>query len=296
MKNKKLISGFFFLVLAQIMVGLNIVCSKLLLPTIPVFLLITIRFSIATFILLPLHWLTPAKKISLMGHLKALKARDWIFMTAQALTAGILFNSLMLTGLHFTDANVAGIITSTLPAIIVLLSRILLKEKITLSQSFSIGLATLGLVMIAYDKLQGLQAKHSFLGDLIVLLALLPEASYYILCKLHPNRLPIFLTSALMNAMNAILLLPCFFIYNLQGFSLANWFIIFVLGLSSGLFYVFWYIGCHRVEGALASLSTAVMPIATVLFAWLILGEDLTSWEEAGMAVVLFSIIFYARR
>ena len=46
-----------------------------------------------------------------------------------------------------------------------------------------------------------------------------------------------------------------------------GWFIVFILGLSSGLFYVFWYQGCQKVDGVMASLSTAVMPVATVILA-----------------------------
>jgi drug/metabolite transporter (DMT)-like permease len=76
----------------------------------------------------------------------------------------------------------------------------------------------------------------------------------------------------------------------------ATWLILFVIGLSSGLFYVFWFIGTQHVDGIMASLSTAIMPIATVILTWIVLGEGLTSLESAGMGLVLFSIILYARR
>ena len=60
--------GLLFLLLAQTMVGINIVCSKILLSAIPILLMLTIRFILATTILLPLHWLTPARKIPLRIH------------------------------------------------------------------------------------------------------------------------------------------------------------------------------------------------------------------------------------
>lgn len=46
----------------------------------------------------------------------------------------------------------------------------------------------------------------------------------------------------------------------------------------------------------MASLSTAVMPLATVILAWLILGEHLTTGQTIGMGMVLLSIAAYARR
>ncbi|WP_094092275.1 DMT family transporter [Legionella clemsonensis] len=290
--------GLLFLILAQIMVGVNIVSSKVILSSIPLTFLLAMRFALATIILFPLHWLSSARKFSLRYYFSQLNRRDWIFIFAQALSAGILFNCLMLLGLHYTDANVAGIITSTLPAIIAIMSWIILKEKIAAKQSLCIIFATIGLVIIAYDKLQGNHAIHSFFGDFIILFSLLPEATYYVLCKMHPNRLPVFITSALMNGINAALILPAGInhYFATPALDLNTWWILFILGLSSGLFYVFWYFGYQLVDGIMASLSTAVMPVATVLLAWIILNEQLTVLQCVGMSLVLLSIVIYAKK
>ncbi len=263
-----------------------------------IFFLLTMRFTLATLTLLPLHWLSPAKKFPLSHYFSKLTHRDWLFIFAQALSAGVFFNCLMLLGLHYTDANVAGIITSSLPAIIALMSWLVLKEKIAGKQSFCILFATIGLIIIAYEKLRGTHTAHSFLGDFIILLSLLPEAAYYVLCKVHPNRLPVFITSVLMNGINALLLLPVgvYSYLNTSSLDINTWLIMLILGLSSGLFYVFWYFGCQSVDGVMASLSTAIMPIATVLLAWIILGEQLTALQSLGMGLVLLSIAIYAKK
>lgn len=125
------LQGFLFLVLAQIMVGVNIVCAKYILSSVPVLFILTIRFTLATLILFALHWLTPAKKIPLISYFSKLSGKDWFFIIAQGLCAGIFFNFLMLWGLDYTDANVAGIITSALPAIIAIMSWLILGEKIS---------------------------------------------------------------------------------------------------------------------------------------------------------------------
>lgn len=299
MKKNYFIQGVVFLILAQTMVGINIVTSKLLLSSIPVLVLLEIRFLLATLVLFPLHWANlTSRRNPLTISVSVLRRRDWFFIIGQALSAGVLFNSLMLTGLNYTDANVAGIITSALPAIIALLSWLILHEKISAEKALCVFFATLGLVIIAYDKLNGISNSHSFWGDSIVLLALLPEAFYYVLCKLYANRLPLFLVSALLNGINALLLLPVLFLVTWEpsNITMLTWLILFVIGLSSGLFYVFWFIGAQHVDGIMASLSTAIMPIATVILAWIVLGEGLTLIELAGMGLVLFSIILYARK
>ncbi|CEG56929.1 DMT family transporter [Legionella fallonii] len=297
-KNFYYIQGLSFLILAQIMVAINIVSSKFLLSTMPIIILLTIRFTVATGILLPLHWLTPAKKSSIAHHFAQLNKKDWFYILAQALSAGVLFNCFMLLGLHYTDANAAGIITSALPALIAIMSWIILGEKISGKKAGCVIIATLGLLIIAYEKLNGPRLNHSFIGDAIVLLSLIPEASYYVFSKVHPIRLPVFLLSALLNGINAILLLftlPFFFSHDV-AISREGWSIVFILGLSSGLFYVFWYHGCQRVDGVMASLSTAIMPVATVILAGIILSEQLTMGQLIGMSLVICSVVVYARK
>ncbi|WP_392537795.1 DMT family transporter [Legionella sp. 227] len=292
------LQGMVFLILAQIMVGVNIVFSKYLLSSIPVLFILALRFTLAAIILLPLHWLTPAKNKSLSYYFSQLKQRDWFFIGAQAVSAGVLFNFLILCGLNYTDANVAGIITSALPAIIAIMSWIILGEKISGKKAICVGFATLGLIVIACDKLVGLHVSHSFKGDALVLISLLPEATYYILSKMHANSLPVFLISSLLNAINAILLLICLGFNSWGGITIQflDWMILIILGLSSGLFYVFWNFGCQKVDGVMASLSTAVMPLATVLIAWILLGERLTLGQAIGMGMVILSITVYAKR
>ncbi|KTD53686.1 transmembrane protein [Legionella santicrucis] len=292
------LQGMCFLILAQIMVGVNIVASKYVLSSIPILFILTLRFTLAAIILFFLHWLTPSKKNSIGYYFSKLKQKDWFFIIAQALSAGILFNFFMLGGLQYTDANVAGIITSALPALIALMSWIILSEKISGKKIICVGFATLGLAIIGCDKLSGVRASHSFLGDMLVLLSLIPEATYYILSKMHTPLLPVFLISSLLNAINAILLLVCLFFYSWDNLSIHffDWLILLVLGLSTGLFYVFWYLGCQKVDGVMASLSTAVMPLATVILAWIVLGEHLTTGQTIGMGMVLLSIATYARR
>lgn len=292
------LQGLLFLVLAQMMVGVNIVFSKYVLSSLPVLFILTIRFTLATISLLPLHWFTPARKISIGTYFSQLKRRDWIFIIAQGFSAGIFFNFLMLWGLDYTDANVAGIITSALPAIIAVMSWLVLGEKISGKKMSCVFFATLGLVVIACDKPTGVQVSHSFFGDSLVLLSLLPEAIYYILCKMHSNSLPVFLISALLNGINALLFwfILLFSSWNGLGITFIDWMVLIILGLSSGLFYVFWYFGYKQVDGVMASLSTAIMPVVTVIIAWVFLEEQLTLWQSIGMGMVIFSIAMYAKR
>lgn len=171
--------GLLFLLLAQIMVGISIVCSKQIVSSMSILLLLFIRFTLASLILLPLHWVTSKNNKSLNKPKVPLIKKDWLFIFLQALFAGVFFNLLMMAGLRTTDAHVAGIITSALPAMIALMSFIFLNERITYKKSLCILFATFGLLTLAFDKFSVMDTHHAWLGDLLILTALLPEAGYY---------------------------------------------------------------------------------------------------------------------
>ncbi|MDF2939393.1 MAG: putative Lipoprotein [Gammaproteobacteria bacterium] len=288
-----------FLLLAQIMTGVNIVGSKYLLASLPILFLLSIRFSVGAVSLIPIFYLSNHKD-PILQQLKSLSSKEWKLISAQALCAGIIFNLLMLWGLRKTEASVAGIITSSLPAIILVLSCLLLHEKLTLKKLACIALATLGLLVISSARLEGLPNGNSIIGDLIILLALLPEAMYYILNKLYQNdKVSATLVAAIINLINAVLMLPIMLIFmraSISHLSNIQLLVLLLVGLSSALFYLFWGLGSAKIEGVTASLATALMPVCTVIIAALTLGEMINLTQFIGMLLVISSIVAYGYR
>ena len=285
---------FLALILSQLMVGINIVGAKYLLSHISIILILCTRFMIATAFLGCIHWFLNFKKPSpCKARLRDIDSKTWGIIIAQALCAGVLFNFLLLTGLHYTDANIAGIITSVLPAIIALLSILFLQERANFFTSLCILFAILGLLAINIHSFH-LSNLHSLVGATIVLIALLPEAMYYVLSKLYHNRLSIFTVALLMNLINlVVVLIIASFTLHLSHYnlSLSDVLILIIIGLASAMFYVFWYSGCQYINGSTAGLLTAIMPIGTLLLAWIFLGETINKLQLLGMLLVIASII-----
>ena len=129
--NKTPWSGYLNLALAQTIVGVNAVVGKYLSDEVPLFLFVCGRFFIGSIILLLVFnlsketILTPLYANSLDNKLSP---KEWLWLTAQALTGGLLFNLLFFGGLCFTTASSAGIISSTLPAMIAICAWVFLKE------------------------------------------------------------------------------------------------------------------------------------------------------------------------
>lgn len=283
--------GFCFLLLAQSMVGISVVATKPLLNSLSPITMLTFRFIFSTVILLILHFSSSKRHFSLV---KSLSRVDWAFIVGQALTSGILANLIFYTGLHHTTASVASMIASTLPAIVAIFSIIFLKEKLTARVLWCIFFAVMGLLIINAHDFYAKDAS-AITGGLIILLALLPESTYYMLCKLHQKQLPIFLVAALMNAINIPICLAIMgfwhrpFPHVLPG---SQWILLFLISIGYSLFYVFWFLGAKSVKGGLTGLTTAFMPISALIAASLFLKEHVAATQLLGMGLVIISIGF----
>nr|WP_284700064.1 EamA family transporter [Coxiella burnetii] len=89
-------------------------------------------------------------------------------------------------------------------------------------------------------------SRYQIYGDILILASLIPEATYYILSKLRPNKLPVFLVSALMNGINVLPFLLFLFLRHqslLMQIAPEQYILLFIVGISSALFYVFWFSG-----------------------------------------------------
>lgn len=289
-----MVKSLLILFLAQACVGISIVLSKGLIDHINPIIILTIRFSLASiFILLLLIRSKEKNKFKL-----TLTTKECWVLLASGLGAGILFNLMMLSGLHFTSANSAGLITSLLPAIVIGLNIMFFKQKLNRKILVSIAISVAGLILINFSAI-GSKANNALMGNLLVLFSLIPEGLYYALSKYYPLKMHPILKVLLLNALN----LP--FLYLIVVFlpasswnvlTLHDWLMMSIIGFTSSLFFIFWQKGIQHIDAAYAALSTAFMPLATVVLAWGILGETLSLSKFIGMLLVMISIVSYARK
>lgn len=290
--------GILLIVLSQLFVASNIVLAKLVVPYVPVYILLLVRYISCT---ITLAIVAKVMRQPLVKIPKGIpfERRDKIMLVMQGLCAGFLFNALMLSGLHHTSGAVAGVITSTLPALVVVLAAIFLKERFGVGKWVAVTLATGGLVIVNSASLHGGNDQQSFLGDALVFAALIPEAAYYVMAKVANIRLPAWMTVTWISAINILFFLP-FALFQWPSAKLSSvpvwvWLIIILGGVITSAFFACWSMGVKKVRMQLASLAPAVMPIFAVVLAWAILGETLTTFQLVGMILVVVSILFCAR-
>ena len=141
------------LALSMALVGSYVALSKPLVLVLPVFLLAWLRFGIGG--LATLHWLKrPADEPAMTP-----ATRKYLFL--ESFFGNFLFSICMLFGVSMTTAVSAGVIMAAIPAVVAVMSWVLLKEKIN-ARLFRSGHRLLfyfaRAAMMASDTLRGASA------------------------------------------------------------------------------------------------------------------------------------------
>jgi len=288
-----------FLALSMSLVGSYVALSKPLAAVLPVFLLAWLRFGIGA-LAMP-HWLVkPANEAPMSGGTKRL-----IFL--ESFLGNFLFTICMLFGVSLTTAVSAGVIMAAIPAVVALLSRVFLGERISRRVALAIALAAIGIGLFSLSKselsahaLQGLDAnltsKTSWLGNLLVLGAVVCEASYAVIGKkltgtVSPKRI-----TALINLWGFALMTPmglyAAWAFDFASVAAPSWLLLVFYALAASVWTVWlWMTGLKTVPASQAGVFTVMLPIAAAAVGVLVLGETLTGMQVLAFGLCLSGVV-----
>ena len=288
--------GYVDLFIAQLALAVSTVAGKYLLAYMPVYFFLGIRFLMTAALLGPVMWVMKGAFVDIDHPEGRITHRDWALLAAASLCAGPLFNVLMMLGMKYTTATSAGIVMSTLPAMLALLSFWLLGEKLSSRKMFAIALAVFGVAILSLDSSKGSSdlATGSLLGDGLVFLAVIPEAMYSVFLKLLNRRVSAVGAAIIVNLMSTAFILPltiyAAFQMDFSAIPAQAWWIFALNWAVAACFYFLWARGLQVVPTSTAGLFGGVFPVATSIIAILFLAEIFTRFDGAGMLFILLSI------
>lgn len=294
--SKQLV-GYFDLFIAQVAVAINTVVGKYLLAYMPVYFYLGIRFFMTSVLLLILMRSLGVLFVDVDHPRGKLTYKDWALMGAASLCAGPLFNVLIMLGMKYTTATSAGIVMSTLPAMLAIFSFWLLGERMSRRKIFGIMLAIFGVVILSLDSSKGASdaATGSLLGDFLVFLAVIPEAMYSVFLKLLNRRVTVIGAAVIINLFSTVFILPATiyagFELQISTVPMTAWLLFPLTWVASLAFYWLWARGLEVIPTSTAGLFGGVMPVATSIIAVFFLSEIFTMYDAGGMLLVLLSIV-----
>ena len=278
------------LALSMALVGSYVALSKPLVLVFPVFLLAWLRFGIGA--LAMLRWLRkPADEPPLSARTRAL-----LFL--ESFLGNFLFSICMLFGVSLTTAVAAGLVMSSIPAVVAVLSWVFLRERIGARSAGGIACAALGIGLFSLDKSGPADggSAQSLLGNLLVFAAVVCEASYVVIGKrltegLGPKRI-----SALINLWGLALVTPmgvwAALRFDFSAVAAPVWVLLVFYGLAASVWTVWlWMSGLKRVPASQAGVFTVMLPISAALIGVLFMGERLSGLQLLAFGIALLGLV-----
>jgi drug/metabolite transporter (DMT)-like permease len=201
------------------------------------------------------------------------------------------FNTLLYTAVHTTTAINGALIQSTMPAVIVLLSLLLYREKVATRQMGGVMLCLLGACLIVLrGDLKTLLTMSFAQGDLLMVIAVVCYGLYSALLRRRPAIHPLSFLSTTF-ALGAAGLFPVYLaeLAAAGPFALGRDIVLSILYVAvfpSSVAYFCWNKGVDRVGPNRAGLFINLIPAcASLLSVWL-LGESIQPFHIGGMGLV----------
>ena len=283
---------------AMVLVGSSVVAGKLMAESLPVFLAGGLSSAIGAAILVPVLFVRE-------GGFPAVGGRELLVLFLQAFTGIFLFRVLLLWGLLYTSAAEGGVITSTTPAVVGLISFLFLGDRPGPRVWAGIALAVAGIVALnvlgSGAEAGGARGSAPLLGNLLVFGAVVSEALFTIFGKAAAGRVSPLTTAVSASVMSLALFLPLG-LYQTIGFDFssvgfAGWASVVHYGVFvTALGYLLWFGGLAKVPASTAGVFTGVLPVSAVLLSYVVLREPFSWAHPVGVGCVLLAILLIAWR
>ncbi len=287
------VRAYALLLCGMSVVGSYVAFSKVIVAVVPIYLLALMRFGIAALLMLPLTF--PA------GSLATIR-RNAGTLFFQSFFGNFLFSIFMLSGIARTSATAAGLIMSTLPAVVALMSSVALRERVTWRTGAAVALAVVGVASLTLSHNDDSGRTTSALGNLLVFGAVICEAAYVVIGKrLTSAQVTPMQISSWMNLIGLVLVLPlglwqaASFHFELVPATIW-WLVVLYAICASWISTWLWLSGLRVIPASQAGVFTVALPIAAALIGVVFLSEQITGGQvfafvcaALGIALVTFS-------
>ena len=272
----------------MMIVGAYVGFSKLLVAVFPVFLLAWLRFGIAAVAMA--NWLKRSPDEVPLDR----RTRYLLFL--ESFIGNFLFSICMLFGMRHATAISAGVIMAGIPAAVALLSRLFLKEQLSLRMIIAIVLGVAGVSVLALSRGGRDEGAASLLGTFLLVGAVFCEASYVVIGKRLTGKLSPKRISALINVWGLALVTPlgiyAAWSFDFAAVSTTIWGGLLLYALAASMWTVWlWMTGLKTVPAAKAGIFAVFLPITSALVGVIFLSEAFTLTHALAFMCALAGVI-----
>lgn len=273
------------LILAMVIWGSSFIALKFAVTEIPPMIVVFLRMlvgSISFLVVWP--WLR---------HGFVYQPGDWKYLVGMALFEPCLYFLFEAQALQYTSAGQAGMVTAILPIMVAAAAFVFLGERNSQRQWSGFLIAVVGVIWMTLTSRASAQAPNALLGNFLQFIAMIMAVGYTLLVKHLTKRYSAFLLTALQSFIGAIFFFPLSLTAEWPAeLSMPVIGAIVYLGLvvTIGGYGLYNY-SMHHVTASTAAGYTNLIPVASLLFSVLLLGERLYILQWIAVAMVFAGVL-----
>jgi drug/metabolite transporter (DMT)-like permease len=272
----------------------SFVAVRVALDEVPPLVVVTVRLLISAACFLP--WVVAT------GGTKGIDARGLGRLFVLSLFGTSLHYGTQTIGLQYTTASNGSVYTTTGPITILLLSALVLGERITLRKAMGVAVAMAGVVVV-----MGAEAFRSFefgniKGDLLILASIVMWGLFTVFGKRLTDELGALRVTAWVTILGAVTMVPIGWgEARARGFSLVDtsgeaWVAIVFLGVACSFFAtLLYFVALGLSESQKVGVYLYTIPPMTAVMAALYLGEVITVNLVIGAILVIAGVALTER-
>ncbi len=289
-ERRKTVSGYIFAIGATAIWSGNFIIARGLTENISPVSLAFWRWVVAVTVFLPFA-IKP-----LISEWDVIK-KNKVYLSITAILGVTIFNTLIYYAGHTTTAMNLSLISITFPIFIVMLSRFIFNELITINKAMGIILVAAGVVLLVTKGDFAKLLKISFaIGDVWMLVAAIIFAVYSILLKQKPENLSIWAFQLSTFILGLIFLLP-FFVFDFVNapaatFELKTFLSIMYVGVFASLSaFVLWNKAIIIIGPSKSGMVYYTLPLFSGFSAYFFLGENINEIHFLSLFLIVPGIL-----
>jgi len=286
------------LLLANILYSTSYVASRVVLETVPPATLAFIRLAFGALILLG-----SCRGRLRLGPAEAVTSADRWRIAGMGVIGFAAAFALSHWGILLSTASNAALLIVVEPVAVILLSPVLLGERLSRREAAGAGLALLGTVIVVVNGIPGLSGHlvPHWRGDTLLILAGLAYGAYSLLGRdvlLRHNPLRVTTHSILWGVVAMAPLAAL----ELPSRPFTDWSLGVLVGIAylsiviTALGYLVWNWALARIPAPRAAIFLTVQPIMGALLGVVLLGEAFTAFTATGGALIVAGLLLTVRR
>jgi drug/metabolite transporter (DMT)-like permease len=287
--------AFLFLLLCNLLWAGNFIFGKFVINEFSPLWITFLRWIIAVVFLLPVA--AVYEKLN-YATLKKIIKESWLTLTCMGIVGGILFNVFTYSALRYTSPTNGTLVFSLTPAITMIFSFLLWKEKVSIMQVAGLSISFLGVatLLTGGNILQLFHMEYNR-GDLLMIGADICWMIYAFLCKKSEAVPPI--TAVALSSLVAVFIMIPFLIMQPLDFhqvtAVGVYGVLYIGVFASVCAFILWNFSVRKVGAGTANLTINLIPVYTAIIT-VVMGEEISAIQLWGGAMVVIGLLLTSQK